>query len=94
MLRLGEGQLASHPGQNDRFRISVGQTLASTIGTHGRSLILLLTASNKFSLGERPGDFIADLTRQFFQVNQRASSGQLLLVLPSQRPRGHLNPVL
>jgi hypothetical protein len=93
MLGLGEGQLASHPGQNDRFRISIGQARASTIGTLGRPL-LLLAASDKFTLGERPGDFIADLTRQFFQVNERPSSRQLLLVLPSQRLRDSLNPVL
>jgi len=94
MFRLGEGQLAAHPGQYDRLGVRIGKAPSSTVGTLGGMLIMLLTTTNKFSFREQPGDFIADLTSQLFQIDKPASSRQLLLMLTSQCFDGSLDPTL
>jgi hypothetical protein len=83
MLWLGEGQLASHPGQHHRLGVRIGKAPSSTVGTLGWMLIMLLTTTNKFPFRQQPGDFIANLTSQFFQLNKPASSRQLQLMLTS-----------
>jgi hypothetical protein len=55
---------------------------------------MLLAATNKLSLCKQPGDLIANLTGQFFQINERASSSQLLRMLPRQILHDSLDTVL
>jgi hypothetical protein len=73
MLGLGVGDLASHPGQDDRIILGLGQATSPAVGTLRRLSPVLLTAADQFLLRQHAGEPIADLTGQLFQVNQPAS---------------------
>lgn len=45
---------------------------------------MLLTTAHQFPLRQQAGDFISDLASQRLQIDQRASSRQLLLMLAGQ----------
>lgn len=94
MLGLSIGQLASRPGQKDRLGVCVGEACSPTLRTFGGLPRVFSAAPNEFPFGKQPGDFVANLAGQIFQVDKRASGGQLPLMLPSQRLRGSLDPVL
>ena len=94
MLGLSEGQLASHPGQQDRLGVCVGEACSPALRTFGGLPNVLLATPNEFPLGKQTSDLVADLAGQIFQVDKRASSGQFPLMLPSQSLRGCLNPIL
>jgi len=94
MLGLREGQLAPQPRQNDGLGFGIGETRSSTIWALGRSVLALLAATNKLLLCDQSGELIANLTGEFLQIDQRASSSQLSLMLPRQRLCYVLDPVL
>jgi hypothetical protein len=75
MLGLSEGQLASHPGQQDRLGVGVGEAGSPTFRTFNRLLVVLSATPNEFPFGQQSGDLVADLAGQLFQVDKRASGG-------------------
>jgi hypothetical protein len=55
---------------------------------------MLLAAADKLTLRKQSSDLVADLTSQFLQIDERASSSQLLIVFFSQCLHDESDPIL
>jgi hypothetical protein len=84
ITRLAEGQLAPHALQQGRLRRTSHTRLAAVRTLGKRLLHRPIAPPDQFVLAKLSGDFVADLTGQLFQIDERARLGQLLLMFSGQ----------
>jgi hypothetical protein len=72
VLGLSIGKFASQPSQHDWLGLSIGLAASPTVGTYRRFFVAGLPPPDELAFGQPPSDFIADLTGQFLQINERA----------------------